>query len=116
MPKLQRYLHKISKYKKKLKNAIARIGISSSEEFQLIDEQPEKLILSCHLGILFCGDFELFLFEKIKTHLNQVYNSFFFNIENLGKHNFSNKLYSKGVKREYKEMKKNYGINKNSSN
>ncbi|KKN25666.1 hypothetical protein LCGC14_0882450 [marine sediment metagenome] len=111
MPKLQKYIHKILKYKGKLKKIISRIGISYSEEFELIDEIPEKLLLPCYLGILFCGDFEINnLFTKIKFYLNSVYASFFFDIRNLGKYNFTAELFSKGVKREFKEMKKSSGL------
>ncbi|KKM19725.1 hypothetical protein LCGC14_1652670, partial [marine sediment metagenome] len=76
MQKLQRYAHKIRKTIEKINKIISRIGISYSEEFELIDELPQKLLLPCHLGILFCGDFKIILFEKIKTLLNQVYDSF----------------------------------------
>ena len=58
------------------------------------------------LGILFFGDFDIIYFEKIKNHLNQVFGSFFLDIRNLGVYNFSSKIFSKGVKKEYKEMKK----------
>ncbi len=109
MQKLQRYAHKIRKTIEKLKKIISRIGISYSEEFELIDELPQKLLLPCHLGILFCGDFKIILFEKIKTLLNQVYDSFFFDIRNLGEFNFSEELFSKGVKKEYKKSKKSSG-------
>ena len=111
MPKLQKYIHKITKYKKKLRKILTRIGISYSEEFELIDETPKKLLLPCYLGILFCGDFEINnLFNKIKIYLNTVYDSFFFDIRNLGAYNFTAELFSKGVKREYKEMKKSSGV------
>ncbi len=106
MPKLQRYEQKIRKYKEKLKNLITRIGISYPKEFELIDEVSEKLILPCQLGILFFGDFDIINFEKIKNHLNQVFDSFFFDIRNLGEYNFTSEIFSKGVKKEYKEMKK----------
>ncbi|MFX1504470.1 MAG: hypothetical protein ACFFDH_26165 [Promethearchaeota archaeon] len=106
MAKLQKYVQKISRYKEKLRRLIIRIGISYTDEFKLNDEVPKRLLLPCHLGILFFGEFEITLFEKIKDHLNQVYNSFFFDIKNLGYYNFSMELFSKGVKKEYKEMKK----------
>ena len=107
MPKLQKYIQKINKYKKKLRKILSRIGISYSEEFELIDEIPKKLILPCYLGILFCGDFKIKnLFDKITFSLNTVYYSFFFDIRNLGHFNFTAELFSKGVKKEFKEMKK----------
>jgi len=106
MPKLQRYVQKIRRYKNKLKKIISRIGISYSEEFDLIDEIPRKLLFPCHLGILFYGAFIDTIFEKIKFHLNQIFDSFFFDIRNLGEFNFTNELFSKGVKKEYKNMKK----------
>lgn len=110
MPKLQRYVQKIRKLKGKLKKIISRIGISYSEEFELIDEELNKLLLPCYLGIIFCGDFNLVIFEKIKTYLNQVFDSFFFDIRNLGEFNFSKEIFSKGLKKEYKEMKKSSGL------
>lgn len=111
MPKLQKYIHKISKYKEKLKKILIRIGISYSEEFELIDEAPKELILPCYLGTLFCGDYDITnLFNKIKYYLNQVYESFFFEIRNLGQFNFTDELFSKGVKREFKELKKSSGL------
>lgn len=106
MPRLQRYEHKIRRYKQKLKKLISRIGISYPKEFELVDEVSEKLLFPCHLGILFFDDFDLYLFEKIEAHLNKVFDSFFFEIRNLGNYSFSNKHFSKGVKKEYKEMKK----------
>ncbi|UCC18780.1 MAG: hypothetical protein JSV62_11815 [Promethearchaeota archaeon] len=106
MPKLQKYQQKIRKYKERLKRLITRIGISYSADFDLKDEKLEKLILPCHLGILFFGDFDIDFFFKIKHRINQVYDSFFFNIKNLGDHNFSFEIFSKGVKKEYREMKK----------
>ena len=109
MPKLQKYEQKIRRYKEKLKKLITRIGISYPEEFELKDEVSEKLLLPCHLGIQFFGDFDITLFEKIKFYLIQVYDSYFFDIRNLGGYNFSIELFSKGVKKEYKEMKKSSG-------
>lgn len=110
MPKLQRYVQKIRRYKNKLKRLISRIGISYSEEFELIDEIPVKLLFPCHLGILFYGASIDTLFEKIKDHLNQTFDSFFFGIRNLGEFNFTNELFSKGVKKEYKDMKKSSDV------
>ena len=106
MPRLQKYQQKIRKYIERLKKVIARIGISYSEEFELRDKVVKRLILPCHLGILFFGDFDVNFFDKIKNTLNNVYDSFFFDIRNLGGYNFSLELFSKGVKNEYKEMKK----------
>lgn len=106
MPKLQKYVQKIRIYKEKLKKLITRIGISYTEEFELKDEVSNKLLFPCHLGILFFGDFDIDFFERIKFQLNQVFDSFFFDIRNLGSYNFSIKQFSKGVKKEYKEMKK----------
>jgi predicted Zn-dependent protease len=106
MPKLRKCVQKIGRYKYKLRKLITRIGISYPDEFELNDELPKKLLLPCHLGILFLGEFDITLFQKIKNHLNQIYDSFFFDIKNLGSYNFSMELFSKGVKKEYKEMKK----------
>jgi predicted Zn-dependent protease len=90
----------------KLKKFVTRIGISYPEAIELIKDTPEKLILPCHLGILFYGDFHIDLFDQIESCLNQVYDSFFFEIRNLGLLNFSKELYSKGIKKEYKELRK----------
>ncbi|MFX0103871.1 MAG: hypothetical protein ACFE75_00065 [Candidatus Hodarchaeota archaeon] len=106
MPKLQKYEQKIRRYKEKLKKLITRIGISYIEEFELKDEVSSKLLFPCHLGILFFGEYDIDFFERIKFNLNQVYDSFFFGITNLGCYNFSIKQFSKGVKKEYKEMQK----------
>lgn len=108
MPKFEKYEQKIRKYKEKLKNLVIRIGISYSEEFELVDDELKKLILPCHLGILFYADFDAKLFRQIESYLNQIFDSYFFEIINLGQYNFSKELLSKGVKKEYKEMK---GIN-----
>jgi predicted Zn-dependent protease len=109
MPRFQKYEQKIHKYKEKLKNLITRIGISHIDEFELNYEIPEKLLLPCDIGFLFFGKYDKSLFEKIKYHLNQVFDSFFFSIRNLGTYNFSLKLISKGVKKEYKKKKKTSG-------
>jgi len=106
MPKLQKYLQKIRRYKEKLKKLITQIGISYPIEFELVDEASRKLILPCHLGILFFGDFDIAFFKKININLNKVFDSFFFDIRNLGGYNFTVKLFYKGVKKEYREMKK----------
>ncbi|MFX1386656.1 MAG: hypothetical protein ACFE9M_05515 [Promethearchaeota archaeon] len=106
MPKFQKYEQKIRRYKNKLKNLITKIGISYTNEFELIDQAPKELILPCHIGVQFFGEFDKTLFEKIKNHLNQVFDSFFFSIKNLGNYNFTYELISKGIKKEYKEMKK----------
>ena len=106
MSKFQKYEQKIRKYMMKLKKFVTRIGISYPEAIELIKDTPEKLILPCHLGILFYGDFNVNLFEQIESFLNQVYDSFFFEIRNLGLLNFSRDLYSKGIKKEYKELRK----------
>ena len=106
MAKFQKYEQKIRKYKEKLKKLVTRIGISYSEDFDLIDEDLKKLILPCHLGIMFYTDFDTNLFKQIRSVLNQVFDSFFFGIRNLGQFHFTKNLFSKGVKKEYKEMRK----------
>ncbi len=106
MPKLQKYMKKIRRYKEKLKELIIRIGISYPIELELIDETLTKLILPCHLGIMFFGDFDVSFFKKISINLNQIFDSFFFDIRNLGSFNFSIKQFYKGVKKEFRELKK----------
>jgi predicted Zn-dependent protease len=90
----------------KLKKFVTKIGISYPEAIELKNNTPEKLILPCHLGILFYGDFDINLFEQIESYLNYIYDSFFFEIRNLGLFNFSRDLYSRGIKKEYKELRK----------
>jgi len=107
MPRFQKYEQKIRKYKDKLKSLITRIGISYTDEFELFNEVPEKLLLPCRIGVLFFGEYDKNLFVEIKNSLSQVFDSFFFSIKNLGTYNFSFELISKGVKTEYREMKKN---------
>jgi len=106
MPKFRKYEQKIRKNIGKLKKFIARIGISYPEAIELINDTPEKLSLPCHLGILFYGDFDTKLYEQIVSHLNLVYDSFFFEVRNLGLYSFSKKFFSKGIRREYKELRK----------
>ncbi|MHA2281292.1 MAG: hypothetical protein ACXAC5_10605 [Promethearchaeota archaeon] len=106
MPKFEKYEQKIRKNIKKLKKFVARIGISYPEAIELINDTPEKLTLPCHLGILFYGDFTIKLFEQIKSYLNLIYDSFFFEIRNLGLFSFSKEIYSRGIKKEYKELRK----------
>ncbi|MHA1885871.1 MAG: hypothetical protein ACW96S_12505 [Promethearchaeota archaeon] len=106
MSKLRKYEHRIRKYKEKLKKFVIRIGLSYSEEFELHDETLTQLILPCHAGILFYGDFNTKLFDQIKSHIHQTFDSFFFEIRNLGKFDFSKELFSKGIKKEFKEQRK----------
>ncbi|MFW9819128.1 MAG: hypothetical protein ACFFE5_05915 [Candidatus Thorarchaeota archaeon] len=106
MPRFQKYEQKIRKYKNKLKTLITRIGISYTDEFELNFEAPKKLSLPCNIGILFFGEYNEDLFEKIKTYLEKIFESFFFAIKDLGTYNFSFELISKGVKTEYMENKK----------
>ena len=106
MPRFQKYEQRIRNYKNKLKNLITRIGITYTDEFELNFEAPKKLSLPCHIGILFFGDFDEKLFEKIKIYLKKIFDSFFFSVKNLGTFNFSFKLISKGVRTEYRKMRK----------
>ncbi|MFW9867655.1 MAG: hypothetical protein ACFFEN_16290, partial [Candidatus Thorarchaeota archaeon] len=106
IPKFQKYEHKIRKYKEKLKKFVMKIGISYSEDFELVDDTLKKLILPCHIGVLFYGEFDEKLFTQIEHYLNEVYDSFFFEIRNLGQFSFPKELYSKGVKTEYKELRR----------
>jgi predicted Zn-dependent protease len=106
MAKFRKYEQRIRKYKDKLIKFVTRIGISYSEEFELADEGLKKLILPCHLGVLFYTDLDNDLFKLISSCLNQVFDSFFFDIRDLGQFHFTKDLISKGVKKEYKEMRK----------
>jgi len=109
MPRFQKYEQKIRRYKDKLKYLITRIGISYTDDFELNNEAPKKLSLPCHIGILFFGEYNEDLFEKIRIYLDKIFDSFFFSIKNLGTYNFSFELISKGVRTEYREMKKSSG-------
>ncbi|MFX1425115.1 MAG: hypothetical protein ACFFBE_01585 [Promethearchaeota archaeon] len=106
MVKFRKYEQRIRKYKDKLIKFVTRIGISYSEDFQLVEEELKKLILPCHLGIMFYTDFDNNLFKQINFYLNHVFDSFFFDIKDLGQFHFTKDLISKGIKKEYKEMRR----------
>ncbi len=76
--KIRKYLSKLTnnRIKEKLIQLVRKIGISS-EEFELIDENPKQLVFPCVLGITFYGDSVEFLFEQIKNHLERTFESFF---------------------------------------
>jgi hypothetical protein len=99
--KLLKYLRKLSKlkFKQKLKKLVYQIGIYHPEDFELTDKTPANLIFPCHLGILFSNKFDNILFEKIKVHLENIFDSFFYDIRNLGKYSFSKEILSKGIKK-----------------
>ncbi|MFX1314036.1 MAG: hypothetical protein ACFFHD_15730 [Promethearchaeota archaeon] len=106
--KLSKYIQKVSKlrFKEKLKQLVFKIGIDHATDFKLIKETPSQKIFPCHAGVLYIGDFSNNLFDKIKLHLAQIFNSFFYSIRNLGKYTFSKGLFFKGVKKEFKEKRK----------
>ncbi len=106
MSKFHKIEHKIRKNIRKLKKFVTRIGISYPEAIELLNDAPEKLVLPCHLGIFFYGDFNSKLFEQIEFFLNDIYDSFFFEIRNLGWFSFSKELYPRGIKKEFKELRK----------
>ena len=81
-----------------MKRHVSRVGISSAEDFELIDGYIRDLIFPCHLGILICGRFKNSLIERIKTQLGLIFDSFFFYIRNLGEYKFTYELKLKGVK------------------
>jgi predicted Zn-dependent protease len=106
MSKFRKIEQKIRKNIRKLKKYVIRIGISYPGEIELLNDTPEKLILPCHLGIFFYGDFNSTLFGRIESFLNDIYDSFFFDIRNLGLFSFSKEIYPKGIKKEFKELRK----------
>jgi len=55
---------------------------------------------------MFYTDFDIHFFNKIESSLHQVFESFFFEIRNLGQFPFDKDFFSKGVKKEHKEMRK----------
>jgi predicted Zn-dependent protease len=109
MRRFQKYEQKIRKYKDKLKNLLIKIGITCTDEFELGNTTPKQFSLPCHIGILFIGEYHQDFFEKIRTCLLNIFDSFFFSIGNLGTYNFSLESISNGVKTEYREMKKSSG-------
>ena len=97
---------KLKKYSEKIKDYTYRIGITSPVDFKLVDPHPTEKIFPCNIGILFCGNFLKRYYEKFVAHLELVFDSFFFNIIDLGHYRFSKKVMKKGVKREkYKMMR-----------
>jgi predicted Zn-dependent protease len=113
MKKIQKYQKKIKKYrsklskvkfKEKLNKLVFRIGLQYPVKFKLIDLEVKEILFPCHLGILFCGKFEDILFEKTRNELERIFDSFFFDIRNLGEFNFPIKIFSKGLKSEYEEF------------
>ncbi|MFX1573041.1 MAG: hypothetical protein ACFFB0_09850 [Promethearchaeota archaeon] len=106
--KISNYIQKLSKLrvKEKLRQLVYKIGIYHISDFELIKETPSQKIFPCQVGILFTGDFNNKLFDKIKVNLEQIFNSFFYNIRNLGEYTFSKVLFLKGTKKEFKEKRK----------
>ena len=113
MKKFQKYQKKIKKYrsklskvkfKEKLNALVSKVGIQYPVKFKLVDREIKEILFPCHLGILFCGKFEVVLFEKTRNELERVFDSFFFDIRNLGEFNFTIKAFSKGIKSEYEEF------------
>lgn len=104
--KIKRYSSKLSKvkFKEKLNKLVSRIGIQYPVKFKLVDREIKEILFPCHLGILFCGKFEDILFEKTKNELERTFDSFFFDIRNLGEFNFTIDTFSKGIKSEYEEF------------
>ncbi len=105
--KIQRYQNKISKSRIKLKKKlnklkyfVFRIGISTKEEFELSEPTKVKITFPCQLGILFIGKFSANLFKKIQMQYELKFDSFFFNIYNLGKFKFPKEIYTRGIKKE----------------
>jgi len=82
------------------------LKLQNCEELKLKNEALKRLILPCHLGILFFEDYDILFFEKIESTLNHIYSSFFYNIRNLESYNLTSKVFSKGVRKEHKELKK----------
>lgn len=119
MNRYRKYQRKIKKYQKKLKRQkskfrrklsefkrfIYRIGISSSEDF-ILEKSINTISFPSHLGIIFIGEFNNcdILFENIEKNLERVFPSFFFNIYNLGSFDFSSDIFSKGIKKELKDL------------
>ncbi|MHA1436688.1 MAG: hypothetical protein ACTSPD_03865 [Promethearchaeota archaeon] len=106
--KIRKYISKLSniKFKEKLKKLALKIGISSQTEFILEESKVKKICFPCHLGILFCGNFNKNLYKKAKDCLENTFQSFFFNIFNLGYFDIPNELLSKGIKEEFKNLEK----------
>ena len=110
--KIRHYRNRLSeiRFKEKLRSYVNRVGLLSFfDDIELVDPAPKKLILPCNLGILFCGDFKKKeIHENIVRQLENVYDSFFFNIIDLGNFKFSKKMESRGEKREKYRSKRNH--------
>ncbi len=109
--KIQKYEKKIQKSRIKLKrklyqfkNYVLRFGISTKEDFELSKPSSLNISLPCHLGIVSIGKFNLNLIQKIQHNIEQKFDSFFFNIYNLGRYKFPKEVFNKGIKRELKEI------------
>ncbi|MBY9006326.1 MAG: hypothetical protein KGD63_06175 [Candidatus Lokiarchaeota archaeon] len=110
--KIQKYERKISKSRIKLKRKlykfkdyVFRVGISTKEEFELSKPSESKISFPCHLGIVSIGKINLNSFQKIEVNLERKFDSFFFNIYNLGRFKFPKEVFKKGIKKEIKEIK-----------
>ncbi|MFX0071542.1 MAG: hypothetical protein ACFFAO_10675, partial [Candidatus Hermodarchaeota archaeon] len=54
--------------------------------------------------ILFIGEFNDFFFDILKNRLEIVFDSFFYNIFNLGEFSFSQEIFYSGIKEEYNQL------------
>lgn len=98
--RIKRFERKITRSKEKIIKIVQRWGILTPFQFQLEDPKMSEVVFPCNLGILFCGAFLRKFFSKIVERIEIVFESFFFNIIDLGRYRFSKKMLSKGIKKE----------------
>ncbi|MBN1800324.1 MAG: hypothetical protein JW891_02400 [Candidatus Lokiarchaeota archaeon] len=98
--RIKRFERRIARSKEKIIKLVQRWGILTPFQFQLVDPQMNEVVFPCNLGILFCGAFLRKYFNKIASRIELVFESFFFNIIDLGRYRFSKKMMSKGIKKE----------------
>ncbi len=106
--KIRNYLSKISniRFKEKLKKLVDQIGISYPDDFNLGVADSKEIIFPCHLGVLFCGVFEKKMLEAVVKRLEVAFDSFFYDIIDLGQYKFNKKMLSKGIKNQYDKKEK----------
>lgn len=108
--KIYKYFHKLSKikFRKKLRSLLNQIGIETQEDFYIAEERNRTLVFPCQVGILFFGKYNEEIFEALNKFLKITFDSFFYNVNNLGESKFSKELISKGVQKAQKEKKERH--------
>ena len=60
-----------------------------------------NIIFPCHLGIIFIGNVSMSMLNKLKFHLNQAFDSFFFDIQFIEDKKLHPDMFKFGVKEEH---------------